>query len=131
LAFTEDVSARYRAYGWNVIDVAAGSDGNVDLTKLDQAMTAAKAEISRPTLIRMKSVIAWPAPNARHTAESHGSALGADEIAATKKLLGLNPDEHFAMPDEVLAHVRAVKDRSAELRLIWNANFAISLIEIA
>ena len=124
LAFTEDVSARYRAYGWNVIDVAAGSDGNVDLTKLDQAMTAAKAEISRPTLIRMKSVIAWPAPNARHTAESHGSALGADEIAATKKLLGLNPDEHFAMPDEVLAHVRAVKDRSAELRLIWNANFA-------
>ena len=124
LAFTEDVSARYRAYGWNVIDVAAGSDGNVDLTKLDQAMTAAKAEISRPTLIRIKSVIAWPAPNARHTAESHGSALGADEIAATKKLLGLNPDEHFAMPDEVLAHVRAVKDRSAELRLIWNANFA-------
>ena len=111
VAFTEDVSARYRAYGWNVIDVPSASDGNIDLAKLDTAMVAAKAEISKPTLIRMKSVIAWPAPTARNTAESHGSALGAEEIAATKTLLGINPDEHFAMPAEVLAHVRGAKDR--------------------
>ena len=123
VAFTEDVSARYRAYGWNVIDVAAASDGSVDLLKLDAAMVAAKMENTKPTLIRMKSVIAWPAPQARNTAESHGSALGADEIAATKTLLGLNPEEHFAMPVEVLAHVRGAKDRGISLHQNWNNKF--------
>ena len=123
VAFTEDVSARYRAYGWNVIDVAAASDGSVDLLKLDAAMVAAKLENTKPTLIRMKSVIAWPAPQARNTAESHGSALGADEIAATKTLLGLNPEEHFAMPAEVLAHVRCAKDRGISLHQKWNTKF--------
>ena len=124
LAFTEDVSARYRAYGWQVIEVAAGSDGNVDLPSLDAAMIAAKADNTRPTLIRMKSVIAWPAPNARHTAESHGSALGADEIAATKKLLGLDPQVHFAMPTDLLTHVRTVKERAATVRGEWNLRLA-------
>jgi len=123
VAFTEDVSARYRAYGWNVIDVPSASDGNIDLAKLDTAMVAAKAEISKPTLIRMKSVIAWPAPTARNTAESHGSALGAEEIAATKTLLGIDPDEHFAMPAEVLAHVRGAKDRGISHHQDWNNRF--------
>ena len=123
VAFTEDVSARYRAYGWNVIDVPSASDGNIDLAKLDAAMLAAKAEISKPTLIRMKSVIAWPAPTARNTAESHGSALGAEEIAATKTLLGIDPDEHFAMPAEVLAHVRGAKDRGISHHQDWNNRF--------
>jgi len=123
VAFTEDVSARYRAYGWKVIDVQSASDGSVDLIKLDAAMIAAKLEITKPTLIRMKSVIAWPAPKARNTAESHGSALGADEIAATKTLLGLNPEEHFAMPTEVLAHVRGAKDRGISLHQNWNSKF--------
>ena len=123
VAFTEDVSARYRAYGWNVIDVPSASDGNIDLAKLDTAMVAAKAEISKPTLIRMKSVIAWPAPTARNTAESHGSALGAEEIAATKTWLGINPDEHFAMPAEVLAHVRGAKDRGISHHQDWNNRF--------
>ena len=123
VAFTEDVSARYRAYGWNVIDVPAASDGSVDLVKLDAAMIAAKLEVAKPTLIRMKSVIAWPAPQARNTAESHGSALGADEIAATKTLLGLNPEEHFAMPPEVLAHVRGAKDRGISHHQNWNHKF--------
>jgi transketolase len=123
VAFTEDVSARYRAYGWNVIDVPSASDGSVDLIKLDAAMIAAKLEITKPTLIRMKSVIAWPAPQARNTAESHGSALGADEIAATKTLLGLNPEEHFAMPTEVLAHVRGAKDRGISFHQNWSTKF--------
>jgi len=123
VAFTEDVSARYRAYGWNVIDVPSASDGNIDLAKLDAAMVSAKAEISKPTLIRMKSVIAWPAPTARNTAESHGSVLGAEEIAATKTLLGINPDEHFAMPAEVLAHVRGAKDRGISHHQDWNNRF--------
>jgi transketolase len=125
LAFTEDVSARYRAYGWNVIDVAAVADGNVDLLALDAAMVAAKNEVARPTLIRMSSVIAWPAPSARNTAESHGSALGAEEISATKVLLGLNPEENFAMPVEVLNHVRQVKERGAASRKSWDEKFEL------
>lgn len=124
VAFTEDVSARYRAYGWNVIEVATKSDGDVDLSALDAAMVAAEKETLKPTLIRMHSVIAWPAPKARNTAESHGSALGAEEIAATKVLLGLNPEESFAAPADVMAHVRKVKERGAALRADWDKNFA-------
>ena len=124
VAFTEDVSARYRAYGWHVIDVAAQADGNVDLPALDKAMTAAKAHTSAPSLIRMHSVIAWPAPKAQGTAKSHGSALGDGEIAETKKLLGLNPDENFAMPAALLDHVRQVKIRGAAIRREWDTQFA-------
>jgi transketolase len=122
-AFTEDVSARYRAYGWHVIDVPAASDGSVDIAALDAAMVVAKKEKTKPSLIRMKSVIAWPAPKARGTAASHGSALGEDEIKATKVALGLKPDEHFAMPTEVLAHARLVKERGAQTRAQWNTKF--------
>jgi transketolase len=124
ISFTEDVSARYRSYGWDVIDVATLADGNVDLVALDAAMVSAKKQTAKPTLIRMKSVIAWPAPKLRNTAKSHGSALGDEEIAATKVELGLNPDEKFAMPDDVLAHIRLVKDRGATSRSEWNKRFA-------
>ena len=124
VSFTEDVAARYRAYGWHVQEVAALADGNIDLASLDAAMVAAKAEKTKPSLIRMHSVIAWPAPKLRGTAKSHGSALGDEEIAATKKELGLNPDEKFAMPAEIFAHVRAVKDRGAVAHAEWNKRFA-------
>jgi len=123
-AFTEDVSMRYRAYGWHVIDVAAAADGNVDIAALDAAMVAAKKEGTKPTLIRLKTVIAWPAPTLRGTGKSHGSALGEQEIAATKLQLDLNPDEHFAMPSEVLAHVRQVKERGAKRKRDWNGLFS-------
>ena len=124
VSFTEDVSARYRAYGWHVQDVPAASDGNVDLVALDAAIVTAKSELKKPSLIRMKSVIAWPAPKARGTAKSHGSALGDEEIAATKKELGLNPDEKFAMPSDVLNHARQVKVRGAAHRADWNLKFS-------
>ena len=123
-AFTEDVSARYRAYGWHVIEVSAAKDGNVDLVALDAAMVAAKQETKKPTLIRMSSVIAWPAPKAQGTAASHGSALGEEEVKATKVALGLNPDEHFAMPAEVLSHARLVKERGVQSRKDWDSKFA-------
>lgn len=119
LSFTEDVSARYRAYGWDVIEVGIGEDGNVDAVALDAAMTAARAQRTRPTLIRMHSVIAWPAPNARGTEKSHGSALGVDEVAATKVLLGLDPEQSFQIPAAVLAHTRAVKDRGVVMAAEW------------
>ena len=125
VTFTEDVSARYRAYGWEVIDVNAQSNGDVDLVKLDQAMSKSVQNLKQPTLIRLKSVIAWPAPKARGTAESHGSALGADEVSATKKELGLNPDEHFVFPDHLLQHARLVKDRGAEAHSQWDKNFQL------
>ncbi len=120
VAFTEDVSARYRAYGWEVIDVEAQSNGDVDLVKLDQAMGSAAKNLKQPTLIRLHTVIAWPSPNARGTAKSHGSALGAEEVAATKSELGLNPEEHFAFPDDLLAHAREVKIRGAQAHTAWN-----------
>ena len=122
-AFTEDVSARYRAYGWHVIDLATAANGNVDIKALDAAMIAAKKETTKPSLIRLKSVIAWPAPKAQGTASSHGSALGDEEVAATKVALGLNPEESFAMPADVLAHARLVKDRAAKVRKVWDAKF--------
>ena len=123
VSFTEDVAARYRAYGWHVQDVPARSDGNIDLAALDAAMIAAKAETTKPSLIRMHSVIAWPAPKLRGTAKSHGSALGDEEIAATKKELGLNPEEKFAMPEDIFAHVRSVKERGATAHKNWNEKF--------
>ena len=124
VSFTEDVAARYRAYGWHVLDVPALADGNVDLESLDKAMAAAKAELNKPSLIRMHSTIAWPAPKLRGTAKSHGSALGDEEIAATKIELGLNPEEKFAMPAEVFAHVRSVKERGAAIHKEWDGKFA-------
>lgn len=123
LSFTEDVSARYRAYGWHVIEVDAMADGNIDLAAVDRAMTAAKQETTKPTLIRMHSVIAWPAPKLRNTAKSHGSALGDEEIAATKVELGLDPAEKFAMPEEVLQHIRLVGDRGKAAKQEWNLQF--------
>ena len=119
VAFTEDVSMRYRAYGWNVIEVPALPDGNVDRNALEKAMEDAEATSDRPTMIRLHTVIAWPAPTARGTAKSHGSALGVDEVAALKKELGLNPDEHFAAPDAVVNHSRKVIERGTEIRLAW------------
>ena len=123
VTFTEDVSARYRAYGWEVIDVAALPNGDVDLVNLDKAMLAGGRNLKQPTLIRLKTVIAWPAPSARGTSKSHGSALGADEIAATKKELGLNPEEHFAFPAKLLDHARLVKKRGATAREGWTKKF--------
>ena len=123
VAFTEDVAARYRAYGWDVHEVSALPDGNINLAALDKAMIAAKGNTSQPTLIRMHSVIAWPAPKLRGTAKSHGSALGDEEIAATKVELGLNPEEKFAMPADVFAHVRAVKERGAAAHAAWSKKF--------
>jgi transketolase len=125
VAFTEDVSARYRAYGWEVIEVQAQPNGDVDLVNLDKAMSSAKQNLKQPTLVRLHTVIAWPAPHARGTSKSHGSALGAEEIAATKIELGLNPDEHFAFPSHLLEHARAVKTRASEVRETWNKKFDI------
>jgi len=123
VAFTEDVSARYRSYNWNVIEVHTLANGDVDRVALEEAMNQAENESSKPTLIRLHSVIAWPAPNARGTAKSHGSAIGADEVAATKKELGLNPELNFQVGEDVLAHARKISERGAALSASWDSEF--------
>ena len=120
VAFTEDVSMRFKSYGWNVVEVAALANGDVDQPALEKAMIAVANEKTKPSLIRLKTVIAWPAPNAQGTAESHGSALGTDEVAATKVALGLDPEKTFDVPDSVLKHTRKVIERGAAKRAIWN-----------
>ena len=119
LAFTEDVSARYRAYGWNVIEIATKSDGDINLEELDKAINNSFSVTDKPTLIRLHTVIAWPAPKARNTSESHGAALGVEEIAATKEILGLDPKVDFYISKEVLNHTRKAQDRGIALQKEW------------
>jgi len=124
VAFTEDVVARYESYGWATHYVDRLSDGNIDLASVYVAIEAARKETQRPTFIAMRSTIAWPAPNLRNTAKSHGSALGVEEIAATKIELGLDPNEHFAFAPDVLTDVRArLQTRVSIDRAAWNARF--------
>ncbi|MEU6348240.1 transketolase [Streptomyces sp. NPDC047072] len=119
LAFSEDVLARYDAYGWHTQRVR---DIN-DLPALHGALTAARDERDRPSIVALESVIAWPAPNARGTAASHGGPLGADEVAATKRLLGLPDDRTLHVPDDVLRHTRQRTERRREARADWNVRF--------
>ncbi len=125
IAFTEDVKARYQAYGWHVQEVDFGSDANYneDADALLAAIEKAKAETDKPSLIMVKTIIGWPAPTKKNTGKIHGSAVGADEIAETKKILGFNPDEHFAVAPEILEHTRSLAARAAEWKTDWNKKF--------
>ncbi|MGW4951647.1 transketolase [Streptomyces parvulus] len=123
-AFSDDVLARYAAYGWHTRRVEPAEDGDVDVRALYAALTEARAETGRPSIVALRTVIAWPAPNARNTAAAHGSALGTDEVAATKRLLGFDPDRSFEVADEVLAHTRAALDRGAEAHAAWDKRIA-------
>ena len=123
VAFDEDVSKRYESYGWKVFEVKAKANGDVDRESLEKIMIKATEEINQPVLIRLHSVIAWPAPKAKGTAESHGSALGAEEIAETKKILGLDPELSFDVPADVLNHARKIKERGLQLHKKWQEDF--------
>ena len=121
IAFTEDVAARYESYGWQVqrVDWTKTGDYVEDLSELDRALTAAKAETSRPSLICLRTIIGWPAPNKQNTGAAHGSKLGSDEVAETKRILGFDPDQDFAVEDEVLTHARRLTQRGAEAHAQW------------
>ncbi|GGT91588.1 transketolase [Streptomyces coeruleorubidus] len=123
-AFSEDVLKRYEAYGWHVQRIEPREDGDVDVHALYAALKEAQAETGRPSIIAMRTIIAWPAPNARNTEASHGSALGEDEVAATKRLLGFDPEKTFEVADEVLAHTRKALDRGAEAHTAWDKRIA-------
>ncbi|RPE38421.1 transketolase [Streptomyces sp. Ag109_O5-1] len=123
-AFSEDVLKRYEAYGWHTQRIEPTTEGDVDVHALYAALKAAQAETERPSIIAMRTIIAWPAPNAQNTEASHGSALGADEIAATKRVLGFDPEQSFEVADEVLAHARRALDRGAEDHAAWDKRIA-------
>jgi transketolase len=126
IAFTEDVCLRYEAYGWHVQRVDwLGKDGTYkeDVAALDKAITAAKAVTDRPSFIALRTIIGWPAPTKQGTGKAHGSALGAEEIAATKKILGLDPEQTFILPDDVLSHAREVVQRGREAHAAWQERF--------
>ena len=95
VSFSEDVLARYVSYGWNVAHVEMLPSGEIDLVSLDLAVAAAVSQSDKPTLIRVRNIIGWPAPNLKNTGKIHGAALGDAEIAASKELLGLDPSKSF------------------------------------
>jgi transketolase len=121
IASSEDTAARYAAYGWHVQTV----DDGEDIAAVSAAFHAAQRERDRPSFIALRTTIGFPAPNAQDTGAIHGSAAGADEVAATKRVLGFDPAEDFAVADEVLAHARAVVDRGRTLRATWDERFEL------
>ncbi|MDC7802525.1 transketolase [Sphingomonas sp. BLCC-B65] len=125
VAFTEDVAARYEAYGWQVQTVDWKKTGEYveDVAELYAAIEAAKGETDKPSLIILKTIIGWPSPGKQNSGKIHGSALGAEELAATKKVLDFDPEASFVVADDVIAHTRALKDRAAEARAAWQADF--------
>lgn len=120
VSFTEDVLARYQSYGWNVLHVDMRSDGSIDVPALDQALGEATSQNQKPTLVRVRNIIGWPAPKLQNTGKIHGSALGEAEVAATKEILGTDATKSFQIADEVLSHTRKVSIRGAVAHSDWN-----------
>ena len=126
IAKSEDVLARYEAYGWHVQRVSWRTPGGYheDVAALAAALTAARDHTAAPSIIGLRTIIGWPAPDKQDTGAAHGSALGADEVAATKRVLGFDPDVSFPACDELVAHARKVADRGKQLHAAWEDSFA-------
>jgi transketolase len=125
IAFSEDTAARYEAYGWHVQRVdwlAENGQYEENVAALNDALIAARDTPDRPSFIALRTVIGWPAPNKQGSGKAHGSALGAEEVSATKKVMGLE-DRAFVLPDDVLAHARQVVDRGRALHANWQTAY--------
>lgn len=125
ISFSEDVAKRYEAYGWHVQQLFWRRDeGYVeDVPALHAAIEAAKAETARPSIIVLHTIIGWPSPGKQNTGKIHGSALGADELAALKHELGFNPEASFVVSDDVLAYTRGAVQKGASAREAWDQQF--------
>jgi transketolase len=119
VALSEDVAARYEAYGWHVQKV----HGAEDVTAVLAAIEAAKAETDRPSFIALRTIIGYPAPHKMNTGKAHGAALGADEVAEVKKALGFDPDQSFVVEDKVLEHTRGALERGKQAHAEWQQEF--------
>ncbi|TFD76669.1 transketolase [Cryobacterium fucosi] len=127
IAFTEDVAARYEAYHWHVQTVDWKKTGSYveDVQALNDAIETAKGVSDKPSLIILKTIIGWPSPKKQNTGKIHGSALGADELAAVKAILGFDPEQTFEVADEVIEHTRKAQGRGAAAHAEWDAEFAV------
>ncbi|MGG6383228.1 MULTISPECIES: transketolase [Micrococcaceae] len=125
IAFTEDVLKRYEAYGWHTqrVDWTRTGEYKEDVQELYSALLAAKAETSKPSIVSLRTIIGYPAPKKQNTGKIHGSALGSEEVAALKEVLGFDPEKSFEVDEDVLAHARAVVDRGAHARKAWEESF--------
>ncbi|NBE55276.1 transketolase [Streptomyces boluensis] len=123
-AVSEDTLKRYEAYGWHVQRVEQLPSGDLDPKGLFEALQAAKAVTDKPSFIAARSIIAWPAPSAQNTEAAHGSALGDEEVAATKRVLGFDPEQSFEVSDEVIGHTREALERGAQAKAEWEKSFA-------
>lgn len=125
ISFDEDVLGRYAAYGWHTqrVDWVTPEGYKEDPNALYDAVLAAKAETSKPSIIALSTIIGWPAPSKQNTGGVHGSALGADEVAATKVALGFDAEQSFAVEPQILEHTLKVVDRGAEAHAEWNGAF--------
>jgi len=119
VAFSEDVLKRYEAYGWHTQRV----DSSEDVDALRAALITARDVTDRPSIVAMRSIIGFPAPHAQNTGASHGAALGAEEVAATKAVMGMDPNTSFDVPSEVLEHARGVVKRGRDAHAAWNKRF--------
>jgi len=118
-AFSEDVLARYASYGWHVQRVEDGED----VEAVHAALVAARDTTDRPSFIAMRTIIGFPAPNLQNSGKAHGAALGKAEVALTKQAMGLDPDTHFLVPDDVLTHTRGVVERGRASRVAWQERY--------
>ena len=127
IAFTEDVRARYEAYNWHVqvVDWKKTGDYHEDIAELNDAIEAAKAETGKPSLIILRTIIGWPAPKKQNTGKIHGSALGSEELAAVKTILGFDPEKTFEVDDEVIAHTRKAVERGQAEHAEWSGRFDV------
>ena len=125
ISFTEDVAARYRAYGWQTHEVDWRRNGNYheDVAALYEAIEKAKANTDQPTLITLRTIIGWPSPSKQNTGKIHGSKLGGEELAGLKQALGFDPQQTFEVSEEVISHTRSLFTRSAVARSQWEQQF--------
>jgi len=125
IAKSEDVAARYAAYGWHVQRLSWRiADGyHEDVAALADAFAAARANTVQPSFISLRTIIAWPAPDAQNTGAAHGSALGAEEVAKTKSILHFDPEVNFPTEDEALGHARKVAERGKKLHSEWEESY--------
>ncbi len=126
IAKSEDIAQRYEAYGWHVQRLSwRQADGyHENVRDLYDAFQTARQTTTQPSFISLRTIIAWPAPHAQNTGAAHGAALGADEVAATKKVLGFDPDVSFPAEDELVTHARKVADRGKQAHAQWDEQFA-------